>query len=282
MTVGELRRSIISGYFTFNGRMNRKPFFMRVMMLGALSIFLVLYIITVEPALKADPLHFTTNVRHYIIFWVVYIPLVISGISLGVRRLHDMNMNGWWMLLSVGAFFGSTDFGNNSINLIVSGLGVIAQMFNIVLLVRRGTRGPNRYGEDPIPQPVKEKKKSKAERKAEAKARKEAAEAQKRADEELERQIAEAHPDWDEYDRYDAFMEAKAKRDAEKKAAEEAAKAAASDADKPAASGTTAAGTEGETQTEAEKSGTQKEYSASFNAELKISYPGSDKKEENK
>ena len=225
MTVGELRRSILKNYFSFNGRLNRKPFFMQVMMLAAMSIFLILYIITVEPSLKADPVNFGTNVRRYVIFWVVYIPLIISGISLGVRRLHDMNLSGWWMLLSIGSFFGGTDYGSASVNLMVTILGIIAQMFSIVLLLRRGTRGPNRFGEDPIPAPVK-KKKTKAERKAEAQARKEAAEAERRANEELERSIAEAHPDYDEYDMYDAMQEAKAKRDAEKKAAEAAAKAA--------------------------------------------------------
>ncbi len=223
MTVGELRRNIVKNYFTFSGRLNRKPFFMNTATLLALSIFLILYIITVEPSLKADPHHFGANVRRYLIFWVVYIPLIIAGISLMVRRLHDMNMSGWWAVLSVGAFLGGTDFGNTGMNLIASALGVVAQMFNIVLLVRRGTRGANRYGEDPIPEPVKQKK-TRAEKKAEAKARKEAAEAERRANEELERQIAEAHPDWDEYDLYEAMQEAKAKRAAEKTAAETAAK----------------------------------------------------------
>lgn len=292
MTVGELRRSILKNYFSFNGRLNRKPFFMQVMMLAAMSIFLILYIITVEPSLKADPVNFGTNVRRYVIFWVVYIPLIISGISLGVRRLHDMNLSGWWMLLSIGSFFGGTDYGSASVNLMVTILGIIAQMFSIVLLLRRGTRGPNRFGEDPIPAPVK-KKKTKAERKAEAQARKEAAEAERRANEELERSIAEAHPDYDEYDMYDAMQEAKAKRDAEKKAAEAAAKAAEdgvntenngknAKAEKAADNGKNAVNAENETKADADKNEIKKEYSASFNAELKITYPGNDKKDETK
>ena len=255
MTVGELRRSILKNYFSFNGRLNRKPFFMQVMMLAAMSIFLILYIITVEPSLKADPVNFGTNVRRYVIFWVVYIPLIISGISLGVR----------------GSFFGGTDYGSASVNLMVTILGIIAQMFSIVLLLRRGTRGPNRFGEDPIPAPVK-KKKTKAERKAEAQARKEAAEAERRANEELERSIAEAHPDYDEYDMYDAMQEAKAKRDAEKKAAEAAAKAAEDgvnaennganvEADKTAGNGEAAVNAENETKADADKNEVKKDES---------------------
>ena len=206
MTVKEFKHD----YFSFKGRLNRKPFLMRLMMLGAISIFFVLIVINAEPHLKEDPAHFATNVRKSLVFWVYYIPLIIASISLGVRRLHDLNLSGWWMLLG----------GNTAIDLAAAILFYIAQLFNLFLIFFRGTKGPNRFGEDPVPQPVKEKKKTKEERRAEAKARKEAAEAEKRADEELEREIAETHPDWDEYDRYDAMQEAKAKREAEKAAAD--------------------------------------------------------------
>ena len=215
MTVKEFKHD----YFSFKGRLNRKPFLMRLMMLGAISIFFVLIVINAEPHLKEDPAHFATNVRKSLVFWVYYIPLIIASISLGVRRLHDLNLSGWWMLLGSGALLSTVNTGNTAIDLAAAILFYIAQLFNLFLIFFRGTKGPNRFGEDPVPQPVK-KKKTKEERRAEAKARKEAAEAEKRADEELEREIAEAHPDWDEYDRYDAMQEAKAKREAEKAAAE--------------------------------------------------------------
>ena len=214
MTVKEFKHD----YFSFKGRLNRKPFLMRLMMLGAISIFFVLIVINAEPHLKEDPAHFATNVRKSLVFWVYYIPLIIASISLGVRRLHDLNLSGWWMFLGSGALLSTVNTGNTAIDLAAAILFYIAQLFNLFLIFFRGTKGPNRFGEDPVP--VKEKKKTKEERRAEAKARKEAAEAEKRADEELEREIAEAHPDWDEYDRYDAMQEAKAKREAEKAAAE--------------------------------------------------------------
>lgn len=216
MTVKEFKHD----YFTFKGRLNRKPFLMRLMMLGAISIFFVLIVINAEPHLKEDPAHFAVNVRKSLVFWVYYIPLIIASVSLGVRRLHDLNLSGWWMLLGSGALLSTVNTGNTAIDLAAAILFYIAQLFNLFLIFFRGTKGPNRFGEDPVPQPVKEKKKTKEERRAEAKARKEAAEAEKRADEELERRIAEAHPDWNEYDRYDAMQEAKAKREAEKAEAE--------------------------------------------------------------
>ena len=50
MTVKEFKHD----YFSFKGRLNRKPFLMRLMMLGAISIFFVLIVINAEPHLK-DP-----------------------------------------------------------------------------------------------------------------------------------------------------------------------------------------------------------------------------------
>ncbi|MAE18806.1 hypothetical protein CMK12_07750 [Candidatus Poribacteria bacterium] len=30
--------------------------------------------------------------------------VLISGLALGARRLHDINKSGWWLLMSVGIF----------------------------------------------------------------------------------------------------------------------------------------------------------------------------------
>lgn len=52
----------------------------------------------------------------------------IAGLSLAVRRLHDQDKSGFWMLLSLTGF----------------GCLII-----LVFMCIGGTRGPNRYGEDP-------------------------------------------------------------------------------------------------------------------------------------
>ena len=158
MTVKEFKHD----YFSFKGRLNRKPFLMRLMMLGAISIFFVLIVINAEPHLKEDPAHFATNVRKSLVFWVYYIPLIIASISLGVRRLHDLNLSGWWMLLGSGALLSTVNTGNTAIDLAAAILFYIAQLFNLFLIFFRGTKGPNRFGEDPVPQPVKEPKKNAA------------------------------------------------------------------------------------------------------------------------
>lgn len=55
--------------------------------------------------------------------------LLAPGITAGIRRLHDRNMSGWWMLLWI------------------TGVGALILL---ILFVLRGTEGPNRFGPDPV------------------------------------------------------------------------------------------------------------------------------------
>ncbi|MEP3196399.1 MAG: DUF805 domain-containing protein [Lentilitoribacter sp.] len=61
---------------------------------------------------------------------LITLALIVPAISVGVRRLHDTNRSGWWML----AF-------------IIPLLGLILALF---WLTKRGTVGPNQYGDDPL------------------------------------------------------------------------------------------------------------------------------------
>ena len=56
--------------------------------------------------------------------------LFIPSITVGIRRLHDRDMSGWWMLLVFVPF-----------------IGAIALL---VIFVLRGTDGANRFGPDPL------------------------------------------------------------------------------------------------------------------------------------
>jgi len=57
-----------------------------------------------------------------------YIPFLMAIIALGVRRLHDTERRGWWLLL-IGFH--------------------LAAIFLGIMLAQRGTRGPNKFGPDP-------------------------------------------------------------------------------------------------------------------------------------
>lgn len=59
---------------------------------------------------------------------------LLPGIAVGVRRLHDTDRSGWWLLIGLVPLIGA-----------------------IVLLVffcTKGTAGPNRFGHDPLGSPA--------------------------------------------------------------------------------------------------------------------------------
>ena len=62
---------------------------------------------------------------------LVTLLLFWPGIAISVKRWHDINVSGWWVLVNFVPYVG----------------GVIALIFNGF---SRGTIGANRYGPDPI------------------------------------------------------------------------------------------------------------------------------------
>jgi uncharacterized membrane protein YhaH (DUF805 family) len=89
--------------------------------------------------------------------------ILIPSIAVGVRRLHDVNRSGWWMvapilLVPVAMIAALARLGANP-DAAMAGFGIlflvmalIAGIMAIVLLVwfcMRGTEGPNRFGPDP-------------------------------------------------------------------------------------------------------------------------------------
>lgn len=55
--------------------------------------------------------------------------VLLPGIAVGVRRLHDTDRSGWWLLV----FF----------------LPVLGLLLLLAWFARPGTQGPNRFGADP-------------------------------------------------------------------------------------------------------------------------------------
>ena len=59
-------------------------------------------------------------------FFVIMMPAV----SLNVRRLHDIDKSGWWMLVGLIPIAGS--------------------LVLYIWVTKKGLSGPNRYGDDPL------------------------------------------------------------------------------------------------------------------------------------
>ena len=65
-----------------------------------------------------------------IIVLVVILGLLIPGIAVSVRRLHDLDKSGWWLLICL--------------------IPLVGAIILIVWFCTKGTEGPNRFGTDPL------------------------------------------------------------------------------------------------------------------------------------
>ena len=111
----------LSKYATFLGRAPRAEYWWFYLLL------VVLYIV----AKTADSV-LGTGFEEDAIGWVSMIVLLVTLIpflAASVRRLHDIDKSGWWMLLIF--------------------IPLIGAIWLIVLMVMQGTKGDNRFGPDP-------------------------------------------------------------------------------------------------------------------------------------
>lgn len=58
------------------------------------------------------------------------LPLIIPGWAVAVRRLHDIDRSGWWLLIAV--------------------IPLIGAIVLYIWFATKGTEGPNRFGSDPL------------------------------------------------------------------------------------------------------------------------------------
>ncbi len=174
-------------YAEFNGRSRRSEFWLWVlfrilvgMVLGAGALA---WLAPVLPHVRDQPELFMPR---YFTVWptvsLINLALLIPSLAVGVRRLHDINRSGWWLIMPVVvAIVGVTVFmivfgihmfqlismhpnGSNmsdkeGLSLIFGMLGymflfivlpsLISQIVMLVFYVTEGTRGPNRFGNDP-------------------------------------------------------------------------------------------------------------------------------------
>jgi uncharacterized membrane protein YhaH (DUF805 family) len=90
---------------------------------------------------------------------LLWLATLVPQISVGVRRLHDTNRSGWWLLLPLVPYLlafilggrallsGSmTGLGVAGIFLMIGGIGAIVVL---IFMILPGTSGDNRYGPPP-------------------------------------------------------------------------------------------------------------------------------------
>ena len=147
-------------YFRFSGRLNRKPYMLRTLLIYAIFIVSSLPLVLVAqrvPNVEHGP--DVPAIAAVAVFGVVFVVGCIVLTMMSLRRLHDRDKSGWWLLFFMGAPFlievGAMVVGTPATML----TGAIANLaistwFLVEVVFLRGTDGPNDYGPDPLKAPL--------------------------------------------------------------------------------------------------------------------------------
>ena len=147
--------------FGFTGRINRAKYWLGVVLwtlAGMVAFGLILNVMWHAASAYSDDNTggLIANLGlGIILIVVVMIPVFVSGFAIGVKRLHDRNRSGWWILLFYGGpgVLDAIDRLADSAILsfvLQSAILVVAIWGLVELGFLRGTADPNQYGPDPL------------------------------------------------------------------------------------------------------------------------------------
>ena len=146
MSFIESIKTVLSKYAVFNGRARRSEYWWYTLAVSILST--ILYVALIAPSYgeymtgimeasvagATPPAMPGALTAGYLIVSLVNLALLLPGLGVTVRRLHDTGRSGFWIFLALVPIVG----------------GIIL----IVWEATAGTPGPNQYGPDPkaVPQ----------------------------------------------------------------------------------------------------------------------------------
>jgi uncharacterized membrane protein YhaH (DUF805 family) len=113
---------VLKKYTVFDGRARRKEFWMFALFSTIISIILGI----IDRIIGTD---FGSNSSSGWLSTIYSLAVLLPTIGVGIRRMHDTNRSGWWILISL--------------------VPCIGWIWYIVLAAQEGTAGDNNYGPDP-------------------------------------------------------------------------------------------------------------------------------------
>jgi uncharacterized membrane protein YhaH (DUF805 family) len=112
--------AVIKNYAGFSGRAGRREFWM---------FYLVYILIIIAVSILGAILPSSIAIVFSILILVFSLAMLIPTLAVGVRRLHDTDHSGWWLLISLIPFAG---------------------LYILYLFIIEGTQGSNRFGDSPV------------------------------------------------------------------------------------------------------------------------------------
>jgi uncharacterized membrane protein YhaH (DUF805 family) len=111
---------VLKQYAVFSGRARRKEYWMFTLISGIVSFIL---------GVAAGILGIVIGTDLSIISWLYCLAIVLPSIGVSIRRLHDIDRSGWWLLLSL--------------------IPILGWIVLIVFAAKDSTPGKNEYGPNP-------------------------------------------------------------------------------------------------------------------------------------
>lgn len=130
--------------FGFRGRVNRGKYWLT---------FLIYFIVWIVVGIIAWILSMASYWLAAIVVVLVMLVMLYTGIAIGIKRLHDRDKSGWYLLL-----FYLVPSILEGIGESISGIGFILSLASFAITIwafvelgcLRGTVGSNQYGPDPL------------------------------------------------------------------------------------------------------------------------------------
>ena len=112
---------VLRKYSVFDGRARRKEYW----------FFYLFYFIIMVVLVFIDSMTGTLNITAGLglLSGLFVLAMIVPGIAVGIRRLHDTDRSGWWLLIAF--------------------VPLIGGIWLLVLMVLDGTSGQNQFGPDP-------------------------------------------------------------------------------------------------------------------------------------
>lgn len=111
---------LFNKFFTIKGRSSRKEYIVK--------FFLILLFGFTSDYTKKYTDNKIIEFLHVFVLGSALVAMILQYIPLAIRRLHDLNASGWYVLLTFVPF---------------------GQFLILWLMFKKGTPGPNKYGEPP-------------------------------------------------------------------------------------------------------------------------------------
>lgn len=132
---------LFSLLFGFRGRLNRARFWLALFIYAIAVALTVLVVVLARLDALIDEL-----------FALLALAILVSAIAIGIKRLHDRDRSGWWLVVFyllpgvlrlIGMRIG--------VPVVLDMAGLVISLWALIELgFMPGTPGPNQYGPDPL------------------------------------------------------------------------------------------------------------------------------------